>query len=41
MAVSNATIDALTGTPVDEAEQHLASDSRGHHADRAGTVQLT
>lgn len=26
MAVSNATIDALTGTPIDEAEGHLASD---------------
>ena len=26
MAVSNATIDALTGTPIDEAEEHLASD---------------
>lgn len=26
MAVSNATIDALTGTPVDEAEAYLASD---------------
>lgn len=26
MAVSNATIDALSGTPVDEAEQFLADD---------------
>ena len=26
MAVSNATIDALTGTPIDEAEGYLASD---------------
>jgi hypothetical protein len=26
MAVSNATIDALTGTPVDQAEQYLADD---------------
>jgi hypothetical protein len=26
LAVSNATIDALTGTPMEEAEQYLAED---------------
>jgi len=36
MAVSNATIDALTGTPVDEAEQFLAEDLESIQPTEAG-----
>ncbi len=36
MAVSNATIDALSGTPVDEAEQFLAEDLESIQPTEAG-----